>query len=287
MEQTNVVPNFMVKRIKEEYKKVITEEKQIADGENPIAKVPLYVSGDTNGNLILEPMIEGVNEEEESIENETDNERMERLRNRYDEKNLKERAVVQRSNGEQIDRISSNQAALDRRINNIEGNNERRHEVLRQVLKQPYRVLEKGGRRNNCHTLPDHDGRISRLAAANSSAEAASEASRLRPKLIDNPRCLHTLWMEYEFGLGGKKAAKLFTDKERGADRSRYSKRLIFWSKISEMIRSGWTSTAAINAVTEHYGTDLSVSKIILKMQKDRGGKSRKSTYPAILNLPS
>tara|TARA_B110001452_G_scaffold79558_1_gene65063 strand:+ start:443 stop:2851 length:2409 start_codon:yes stop_codon:yes gene_type:complete len=294
-EQTNVVPNFMVNRIKEEYNKVITEEKQIADGENPIAKVPLYVSGDTNGNLILEPMIEGVNEEED-IENETDNERMERLRNRYDEKNLKERAVVQRSNGEQMDRISSNQAALDRRINSIEGNNERRHEVilnrfdrqdnlLRQVLKQPYRVLEKGGRRNN--RLPDHDGRISRLAAANSSAEAASEALRLRPKLIDNPRCLHTLWMEYEFGLGGKKAAKLFTDKERGADRSRYSKRLIFWSKISEMIRSGWTSTAAINAVTEHYGTDLSVSKIILKMQKDRGGKSRKSTYPAILNLPS
>ena len=53
-------------------------------------------------------MIEGVNEEE-AIENETDNERMERLRNRYDKKNLKERAVVQRSNGEQIDRISSNQ----------------------------------------------------------------------------------------------------------------------------------------------------------------------------------
>ena len=103
---------------------------------------------------------------------------------------------------------------------------------------------------------------------------------------MDNPRCLHTLWMEYEFGLGGKKAAKLFTDKERGADCSHYSKRLIFWSKISETVRAGWTSTAAINAVTEHYGTNFSVSKIILEMQKDRGRKSRKSTYPAILNLP-
>ena len=293
-EQTNVVPNFMVDRIKEEYKKVTTEEKQLADGENPVAKVPLYVSGDSNGNLILEPMIVGV-DEEENIENETDNERMERLSNRYNEKNLKERAVVQRSNGEQMDRISSNQAALDRRINSIEGNNERRHEVLlkrfdrqdtllRSVLKQPYRVLEKGGRKNG---LPDHDGRISRLAAANSAVEAASEASRLLPKLMDNPRCLHTLWMEYEFGLGGKKAAKLFTDKERGADRSRYSKRLIFWEKISEMVRAGWTSTAAINTVINHYGTNLSVSKVILKMQKDRGGKSRKSTYPAVLNLPS
>ena len=106
MEQTNVVPNFMVNRIKEEYKKVITEEKQIADGENPIAKVPLYVSGDTNGNLILEPLIKGV-DEGKTIENETDNERMERLCNRYNKKNLKERAVVQRSNGEQMDRISS------------------------------------------------------------------------------------------------------------------------------------------------------------------------------------
>ena len=66
----------------------------------------MYVSGDTNGNLILELLIEGV-DEGETIENKTDNERMERLRNWYDEKNLKERAVVQRSNGEQMDRISS------------------------------------------------------------------------------------------------------------------------------------------------------------------------------------
>ena len=71
-------------------------------------KVPLYVSGDTNGNLILEPLIKGV-DEGKTIENKTDNERMERLRrsNQYDKKNVKERVVVQRSNSEQTDRISS------------------------------------------------------------------------------------------------------------------------------------------------------------------------------------
>ena len=45
------------------------------------------INGDSNGNLILEPMFESV--DEEAVENEKDDQRMERLRNQYDEKNLK------------------------------------------------------------------------------------------------------------------------------------------------------------------------------------------------------
>ena len=55
--QCKVLPDFMVNRIKNEFNKV---EKQLPRGENPVAKVPLYVSGDTNGNLILEAIIENI-----------------------------------------------------------------------------------------------------------------------------------------------------------------------------------------------------------------------------------
>ena len=96
---------------------------------------------------------------------------------------------------------------------------------------------------------------------------------------MNNPKSLHTLWNEYETGIGGNKPAKLFNHKEKGRDKYRYSKRLVFWGKIAGMIRSGWTSTDAINKVINHYGTNLSITKIMLAMQKDR----HKNTYPAIL----
>ena len=92
------------------------------------------------------------------------------------------------------------------------------------------------------------------------------------------------MWMEYELGIGGKKATKLFTSKERGKDRYRYSKRLIFWEKIALMVRAGWTSTTSINKVINHYGTNLSVTRLLKAMQKDRMNK----TYPAVFEqLPS
>ena len=68
--------------------------------------------------------------------------------------------------------------------------------------------------------------------------------------------------------------AKLFNHTEKGRDKYRYSKRLVFWEKIAEMIRSGWTSTDAINKVINHYVTNLSITKIMLTMQKDRHKKN-------------
>ena len=98
-EQSKVLPGFLVSRIKEEYRKV--PNKKLADGENPIAKVPLYVAGDTNGNLILTAMIE--DNEEVVVAGETEEQRLVRLQKRYDESNMKDRSIVQRTNGEQID----------------------------------------------------------------------------------------------------------------------------------------------------------------------------------------
>ena len=60
---------------------------------------------------------------------------------------------------------------------------------------------------------------------------ATNEASpdlSLIAKLSNCPRSLHELWKEYEFGSGGFKAAKDFTERERGADKSKYYSRNVF-----------------------------------------------------------
>merc|ERR1712032_1124457 len=72
-----------------------------------------------------------------------------------------------------------------------------------------------------------------------------------------------------------------FTKTEKGCDRFTYSNRLVLWSKIAEMVRAGWQSTQAINKVLNHYGTNLSVSKIIQAMRKDRNSDDG---YPAELS---
>ena len=51
------------------------------------------------------------------------------------------------------------------------------------------------------------------------------------------------------------------------------------------MVRAGWQSTQAINKVLNHYGTNLSVTKIIQEMQKDHNSEDG---YPAeLIQIPT
>lgn len=135
----------MVKRIKKAYSNIV--DSQVADGENPVAKVPLYINGDTNGNLILEPLIEDIGEEVD--DNETAEKRLERLQKRYKESNLRDCSIKQRNHDEEIARLGSVMLLIDRRVSTNEGNNKQQHEVvlqrfdrtdglLQQLVKTPY-----------------------------------------------------------------------------------------------------------------------------------------------------
>ena len=152
--------------------------------------------------------------------------------------------------------------------------------MLRQLLNQPLQSISHGVCSLSSSFLPHHDDRISQLAAENSAAEVADEASRSCTRLSNNPKSLHALWNEYYVGLGDNKAAMLFTKTQKGKDKSHYSKRLVFWGEIAEMIQIGWTSTCAIIKVIIHYGTNLSITCILRLMQIDR----HNSTYSAILD---
>jgi hypothetical protein len=53
------------------------------------------------------------------------------------------------------------------------------------------------------------------------------------PSLSPNPKNLFELWQEYEIGIGGRKPAKLFTQKERGGSmKHKYCRRKVIWGII-------------------------------------------------------
>ena len=81
--------------------------------------------------------------------------------------------------------------------------------------------------------------------------------------LMSRPRCLYTLWDEYESGIDGGKAAKLLTAKERGKCKKVYSFRNRFWSVVEEMIRRGRSSRTAIERIYSVLGEGKSVTMIL------------------------
>ena len=88
--------------------------------------------------------------------------------------------------------------------------------------------------------------------------------------LSPHPRSLHQLWQEYEFGIGGRKAAKLFTPQERGKVKHKYHRRKVVWDCIARLIRAGSTADVAINTILAIYGANTTVTQIINQMKHDR-----------------
>ncbi len=82
--------------------------------------------------------------------------------------------------------------------------------------------------------------------------------------------------MEWIVGFSGKKAAKDFTSAERGAHKTKYSFRKVFWDKISELVRAGHTADRACDLVYEAYGPSLPVTQILKKTRMDR----KNNTWP-------
>jgi hypothetical protein len=90
--------------------------------------------------------------------------------------------------------------------------------------------------------------------------------------LSKRPRDLFELWKEYEFGTGRSKPAKDFTARERGTCKCVYSLRMNFWSQVERLIRRGYTSDSAIDAVYSVYGRSSSVTKILHALRRDKAG---------------
>jgi hypothetical protein len=99
------------------------------------------------------------------------------------------------------------------------------------------------------------------------------------PSLSPTPRCLYVLWQEYQAGIGGRKAARLFTPRERGQVKHKFSRRKVVWETVERLVRGGLQANVAIDRIYMTHGRELNVTRIINRMLADR--KNR--TVPAAL----
>ena len=87
---------------------------------------------------------------------------------------------------------------------------------------------------------------------------------------MKKPRDLYELYREYEFGIGNKKAAKMYNSMERGANKWMYSFRLNFWNLVNHLVKKGYSSNVAIELIYTTYGKQISTTEIIRCIREDK-----------------
>ena len=128
----------------------------------------------------------------------------------------------------------------------------------------------RGYRRSNNVAMNNELPNAGAVGDANAGVGTNQHSNTPQPPLIGTvltktPKALHTLWLEWEFGIGGNKPAKDFTAIERGQVRFQYSLRKVFWDLCSQMIRRGYSSDAAIDKIYSVYPR-LSLTQILRKI---------------------
>ena len=88
--------------------------------------------------------------------------------------------------------------------------------------------------------------------------------------LRKNPRTLENLWNEYEFGVGGRLAAKKFTSVQKGKVKCIYCLCKIVWDCIQSQCNRGHTAQAACNNIYKVYGAGTTVTNITKKLTNDK-----------------
>jgi hypothetical protein len=219
---------------------------QLEPGENPVKKVLLVVSGNEG-----EVYIDALDDEDD----ENDGDGPPRRRRRHERDELlglhSQMASLRQENVQLKDQMTRESNRSDQQFANLA-------RMMRRLLGQAAR--------------PIRNVRTGEVTAGNEEAPAAQNlvAPLAAATLSVLPRTVHTLWIEYEFGIGGRKPAKDFTPTERGKAKYNYHRRKVVWDVIAALVRGGWLSDVACDRIYEVYGRQQSVTTIINNMRKDR-----------------
>ena len=91
-------------------------------------------------------------------------------------------------------------------------------------------------------------------------------------RLSQGPKSIMQLWQEYQVGLNGNKAARLFTPNERNSSRDikqKYYRRNKVWELMDRLIRSGLSVDAAIARIHGAYGSNLTMTVLVQEIIKN------------------
>jgi hypothetical protein len=93
---------------------------------------------------------------------------------------------------------------------------------------------------------------------------------RATPSLSSRPTNIYVLWKEYEFDIGGRKAAKDFTYRERGVSCAILCRRKVFWDIVLHLISHRYTNESAIDHIYNQYGKQKLVTQILICIRKEK-----------------
>lgn len=259
------IPNFLRNRIMLHYN-ALPEESRLPEGENPIERKQLFLTGTVNNFQLNDNFDVG--------------------------------AVGQiiGGGGDIVAGVGiQNIAMLHAAINQIERSIATYAAATRDATEANRNSIEaiRGGMLQLQTIVARNFNRINRHPLRMLNAAAAGDAPVVQPPIVHGPeqrqpdvdqnadlsptpRTLHELWREWEFGIGGRKAARLFTARERGQKKSTFCRRKAFWEVVQLLIRRGHSSDQACDQIYQAYGQPLSVTQIIDAMIVDR----RNNTSP-------
>ena len=212
-EKSNWVPGAIVERVKIAYYQLLGEE----SAENPIEKKMLVITGDDASLLI----------------NEVDN----APQQQQEEGQQQHQEPV----GGHLEGQTSRQIinTLLHQVNTQQMQITALHEALaahREIMLAQFRITQTNIRRIAAQPIRQLGGAVAaarnnNAAAAGGAAGAYAGARRTggaggggRAELTPMPRTLYDLWQEYQVGIGGRKAARLFTPQERGRCKFKHSR---------------------------------------------------------------
>jgi hypothetical protein len=221
----------MRERIRTAYFNIPDNARVLPADENPVKKVLLVITGD-EGLVYLDEVGDPGNDGGGPAVRQQANER------------------------EQMLALQSQISALQRSLQDIRASqDEQRVEGRRE-----FQMLQSNIRRIAVQPV------VRRAAAVENGGAVAAVPATLSP----TPRTLHLLWDEYERGIGGRKAARLFSREERGRAKHKYHRRKVVWDCVAGLVRAGFSSEVAIDRVYQVYGENTTVTRIINKMKEDR-----------------
>ena len=88
-------------------------------------------------------------------------------------------------------------------------------------------------------------------------------------ELSPTPKNIYVLWEEWMSGIGGRKAARLFSSQERGRVKHKFCRRKVVWDLIARLVRSGFTAQVACDRIVAVYGQSTTVTNIIARLRND------------------
>ena len=269
VEYSTKLPDWLIATVRMNYAfiKVLPD-----DITNPVIRVPLLVY-QVNGELRIEEM----DSEYNNINNNNDNNNINSYRGTNQQQQnssdqLNAILIQQQKLSQQLSTISdrlTNSVSMsltsmgrevDKKINVLNKN-------IKRLMLQP--TTRRAATNNN---NPDNNNNVE------GGQLLEEEAGRVSGPLVDLSSCpknLYDLWAEYTTGLGGRKAARDFTTRERGGKlKFKFCQRKVFWDCIVKHVNAGYTAHTAIDRVYGAYGIRLPVSTILALMIKDRKNKT-------------